>query len=163
MGSVLLNQTTVDGPLEPSVPIAPPAQESDLLPETNRFIPPKPGGLADPSLPSSANTSPRFPILQFLDLLEFSEGLSTFTSTACFSWQPNLKICLKRDQNPVLFGLGAFLPGFHRQRLDLTLPIQETLGEDGSADRSENLPPDPNRFGKNWVLPGLTVRRFLGS
>lgn len=45
--------------------------------------------------------------------------------------------------------------------LDLTRPMQETLGEDGSITRGPDFPVDPDGLGNNRVFPGLAFFRFF--
>lgn len=50
-------------------------------------------------------------------------------------------------------------------RLDLTLPMHETFGDDGSATEFSNFPPtDALRFGNSLAFPGgRWFRRLLAS
>lgn len=94
------------------------------------------------------------------------------------SFRPDRKIERKLSKKPYFF---PFLFGFSlasvlgedfrellnlrfRSRLDLTLPMQETLGEDGSTSPDSDFPTETLRFGNSLMLLGLLwLRRFLAS
>jgi hypothetical protein len=149
----------------------------------NRFIPPKPGGSETLFLGSdSANDAsisdavlPRGPIVA-LNL----GGDSVFGAPildALFPPERDRKIARTVANNPVFrFGAGFSFSGSRsedicrlfilrcRSRFDLTLPIQETFGDDGSTSGASDLLTDPDRFGgNNQVFPGLPFRRFFAS
>ncbi|KAL2521092.1 Uncharacterized protein Fot_25015 [Forsythia ovata] len=58
-----------------------------------------------------------------------------------------------------LTGGSFFLDEFdlRRLRLDQTLPIQETFGEDGSASAIVDFPTETDRFGNSLVLSSLQL------
>jgi hypothetical protein len=141
-------------------------------------MPPKPNGSIPETLFLGASVSdavlPRGPIVA-LNL----GGDSVFGALildALFSREWNRKIARTVANNPVFrFGACFSFSGSLsedicrlfilrcRSRFDLTLPIHETFGEDGSTSGASDLPTDPDRFGNNRVFPGLPFRRLFAS
>lgn len=61
------------------------------------------------------------------------------------------------------FVAGVASDAFRRHRFDLTLPIQDTFGDDGSVIGAADLPTDPDRFGNSRMFGGLQFLRFVVS
>jgi hypothetical protein len=55
-----------------------------------------------------------------------------------------------------------FLERRFRSLFDLTRPMHETFGDDGSTIGPSDFPTDPERFGNRWI-PALQYLRFFAS
>ncbi|KAI6696441.1 hypothetical protein NL676_016560 [Syzygium grande] len=80
--------------------------------------------------------------------------------------QPGPNIARRVASSPVLLLPVGSPPLFCRLAsfFDLTLPMHETFGEDGSTAGGSDLPADPDHFGKNPALPpALPGRRLFAS
>lgn len=160
-----------------------PAQVSDFLPDANRFMPPKPSGSISETLflgSDSAYEKSISDAVLCLAVALFLGGDSACGSLnlcSVFSREPDRKIARKLAKNPVFrfakdcsfFATVSeddrcrFLNLRLRSLFDLTLPIHETFGDDGSTSGASDFPTDPDLFGNKRAFPGLQTRRFLAS
>lgn len=159
---------------------SPTPHDSDRLPDANRIIPPKPGGSPSDTLflpvDSANDASSTLSLSRAFDSWTLLTGGPDFLST--FSLRPERKKERKLSNKPGFLPVRAgfssaaaaavssvvdlreFLNLRFRSRLDLTLPMQETLGDEGSFSDDTDFPTVALRFGNNLVL---WLRRFLAS
>lgn len=140
------------------------SQDTALRPDTNRFIPPKPGGSSTDAPDSGSSLAEISPTLTVTLLLggggDSTSGGSTVSMTA-FDFRSDRNIAVKHPQNQVLFRPPPLLDfstefdDLRRFLLDRTLPIHETFGDEGS-----DFPIDWDRFGNSRMLAGLYFLRF---
>lgn len=158
---------------EPSTSTSP-AQASDRRPEANRFTPPKTGGsLKTVSIePPPSEPSPRF-LSHDLELLFAGSHSGSVPLQPAFG-PLDRNIPRKFFQNPGFLSLTLldftnppgsfcffrlFFPLRLRSFLDLTRPIHDTFGDDGSDTAAGRPLTGPGRFGKSRIFAGRHDRR----
>ena len=165
-----------------SIPASLTLHELDLLPDANRCIPPKAGGSVSSILLGGCGCGGGGGALILCSGGEFaSEDEAVGSTTGCLL--PPLRKILARKlaKNPFFcfstdfsFAVAVssvsdewwwLLLFFWRFRsfFDLTFPIHDTLGEEGSIIDETDFPTDPDRFGNNRMFPDLQLRRFFAS
>lgn len=168
-----------------SIPNSLTLHELDLLPDANRCIPPKAGGSVSSILlgrDAAAVGGGGGGALMFCSGGEFVTDDEAVGSTTGCLLPPLRKIlarklaknpffCFSTDLSFAVVASSAsdewwwLLLFFCRFRsfFDLTFPIHDTLGEEGSIIDETDFPPDPDRFGNNRMFPDLQWRRFFAS
>lgn len=158
-----------------------PIHESDLLPDANRCTPPRVGGSDSGSL---VCISRALAVKLFLGDDCFG---GSGTPLIGFARPPVRNIDLRFFQNPpflcfpdfdlIIFASAAavaisagdfidrcrFLNRRLRSFFDLTLPIQETFGDDGSAIGTADFPVGSVRFRNSRVFDARQFRRIFAS